>query len=217
MRSFFLGLLFALPLASHAGEVSEPLLAQLEKGQTQALVVTGSDPTAVTLNLWERRGSRWRRVLGPVPATIGRTGFINASEKREGDGHTPTGVYPIGLVFGYEKKFQTKMPYRQATEDDIWIDDPESPQYNSWQRKPTGAKSFELMRRSDDLYKLGAVIEYNTKPARPGMGSAIFFHVWPGLGKTTNGCVGADAAAVRAVLSRLSPARHPVVVLSAQY
>ena len=45
------------------------------------------------------------------------------------------------------------------------------------------------MKRDDNLYKYGIVIEYNTNPAIKGYGSAIFLHVWGGENDTTEGCV----------------------------
>jgi len=42
-----------------------------------------------------------------------------------------------------------------------------------------------MMRRDDNLYKYGIVIEYNTDPIIKGNGSAIFLHIWKGRGIPT--------------------------------
>ena len=57
------------------------------------------------------------------------------------------------------------MPYRQMTPNDIWVDDPASPDYNRLKKRgQTQARSFEDMVLPDDRYKYGIVIEYNTAP-----------------------------------------------------
>ena len=107
---------------------------------------------------------------------------------------------------------ETKLPYRQATADDFWVDDPASPQYNRWVSGKTDAKSFEKLRQP--AYKYAAVIEYNTDPVVPGKGSAIFLHVWSGPEKATAGCVAVRAQTMQDLLSWLDKDRHPVIVLN---
>lgn len=66
---------------------------------------------------------KWVEIATALPAEIGRNGIAKFGEKAEGDGKTPSGVYPLSMVFGYDERVETKMPYRQATEKDYWIDD----------------------------------------------------------------------------------------------
>jgi L,D-peptidoglycan transpeptidase YkuD (ErfK/YbiS/YcfS/YnhG family) len=149
-----------------------------------------------------------------MDGVIGRNGFAEPGAKREGDGKTPSGVYPIGPAFGYAPSANTKLDYRQATANDFWVDDPESADYNRWVVGKPQAKSFELMKRDDELYKLGAVIQYNTEPVVPGRGSAIFLHVWRGPDSTTAGCVALSESDVASLLKWLDKTKHPVVVLN---
>jgi len=51
-------------------------------------------------------------------------------------------------------------------------------QYNQWVHGAVVARSFERMKRPDNLYQYGTVIGYNMHPVMPGAGSAIFMHVW---------------------------------------
>jgi len=149
-----------------------------------------------------------------MDGVIGKKGFASPGEKREGDGRTPSGMFPLGTVFGYEPSFPTTMPYRQATDDDIWVDDVRADDYNRWfKRGTTKASSFEKMRRGDDLYKYGIVIEYNTNPVIKGHGSAIFFHIWRGKGKSTEGCVGMSQENIIKIIRWLDPASRPLVVM----
>jgi L,D-peptidoglycan transpeptidase YkuD (ErfK/YbiS/YcfS/YnhG family) len=196
---------------------SPPPVAGLPPDAEQALVVARADgPFAVEVTGYERRDGRWRVELDTMPGVVGRKGFAGPDQKREGDGMTPSGVYPIRLAFGYNKSLDTRLTYRQATDNDFWIDDPASLEYNRWVTGKPNAKSFEAMRRQDDLYKLGAVIEYNTAPVTPGQGSAIFLHIWGGPDKPTAGCVALAETHVRAILGWLDPARRPVVALDAK-
>ena len=133
---------------------------------------------SMSLRNKNRNGSQ---VFPPIEAIIGSKGFAEPGAKREGDGKTPTGIFPLEFVFGYDETVNTQMPYRQATETDIWVDDAQSDDYNKWVRKTeTRAASFEEMKRKDDLYKYGIVVGYNTQPIIKGNGSAIFLHIRAG-------------------------------------
>jgi len=106
------------------------------------------------------------------------------------------------------------MPYRQVFDDDIWVDDPDAPDYNQWvKRNNTAAKSFEKMKRDDDQYKYGVVIEYNTSPVVKGHGSAIFLHIWKAKNKPTAGCVAVSEKDLLKILSWLDPGARPVIIL----
>ena len=162
----------------------------------------------------ERSGDTWRIPFDPIAAVIGRNGFAPPGEKREGDGRSPTGIFPLKLVFGYGEISPTRMPYRQAREQDLWADDPESPDYNRWVEKgKTTAASFERLRRDDDLYKYGIVIGYNTDPVIKGHGSAIFFHVWRGRGSSTAGCVAVAEDDLLKILAWLEPSAGPMIIM----
>ena len=129
---------------------------------------------------------------------------------------TPRGVFALGPVFGYASSAVTKMPYRQATEQDAWIDDTASPRYNQWVRGIPATESHEKMRRTDDLYKLGIVIGYNTAPIVPGFGSAIFMHIWKGPGKPTAGCIAMSAPDIEKIIAWLDPAKKPQIIIGFQ-
>ncbi len=151
-------------------------------------------------------------IAGPFDAVVGRNGIAHANAKREGDGKTPSGSFELGPAFGYAAESPTKLPYRQANTDDIWIDDPSSPDYNSWtKRGATPAKSFEVMHRDDDLYAVGVVIGYNRTPVIPGHGSAIFLHVWGGPEQATSGCVALERKNLETILARFDPSKHPTI------
>ncbi len=166
------------------------------------------------LTAWIAAEGDWRRVLGPWPVVIGRNGFAGFQEKREGDGKTPSGIFPIGVAFGKARQLTTSLVYRQAKEDDVWVDDSASSQYNTWVKLPAQAASYEKMLRPDGLYDMGAVIEYNTAPAVPKKGSAIFIHIWRDNGRRpTAGCVALHANRLRRLLAWLNKDKGPVIAL----
>ncbi len=194
-----------------------PLAAQEALRQaSQVLLVRNGNPAQAEVQIWalEKKKGEWRNFLGPLEGVIGRNGFAAPGRKREGDGRTPTGTFRLGTVFGYAPVFPTRMLYRQATVDDVWIDDVHADDYNRWvKRGETRAASFERMLRNDDLYKLGIVVEYNTDPVIKGKGSAIFFHLWKEKGVATDGCIALAEADLRRIAGWLDPAAMPVVIM----
>lgn len=191
-----------------------PKPAQVDSGQLLVVIGEGKGNFHARLYALEREGSGWRRYLGPVRAVVGRNGFAASGEKVEGDGKTPSGIFPLELVFGYDPASTIRMPYRQATAADLWVDDVDSPDYNTWVRRgDTAAKSYEVMRLPDRRYRHGIVIGYNRYPIVKGKGSAIFVHVWGESEGPTAGCVALDEGQLVAIIDWLDPAQKPMIVM----
>jgi L,D-peptidoglycan transpeptidase YkuD (ErfK/YbiS/YcfS/YnhG family) len=119
----------------------------------------------------------------------GRAGLV--AEKREGDGGTPQGRYPMRRVLYRGDRLEkplTSLPCQIINPDDGWCDDPKDLNYNRPIKLPYLA-SAEEMWREDHLYDLVVVLGHNDDPPIPGLGSAIFFHL-AGLDYApTAGCV----------------------------
>lgn len=187
----------------------------------QHVVVIVDGPRAVTGRLvrMEGAGGAWSAAGPTVRVVVGRGGV---GPKREGDGRSPAGVYPIGEAFGYgpEPPDGLTIPYRPLSPGTVCVDDPGSVLYNrivdpdTLSRSPAWA-SAEPMRRDlshgDDLYRWGVEIRYNAQ-GEPGAGSCIFFHVWRGPESPTVGCTAMDAADLLALARWLDPGAKPVVV-----
>jgi len=136
---------------------------------------------------------------------IGRGGAKPAAEKREGDGATPLGLWPLRQVFFRADRLeapQTKLPLRALTEQDGWCDDPAAPEYNRLVRLPF-APGHEEMWRADGLYDVVVVLGHNDAPPVPGMGSAIFLHVASADYAPTAGCVALALADLLELLAAL--------------
>ena len=185
--------------------------------QTIIMEAVSSEGFKARLTLWERkRGTQeppWQAIGEAMDGVIGRNGLALPDEKMEGDGKTPSGIYSLGTAFGYGPSIQTGLVYRQSTENDFWVDDPQSTQYNQWVMGSPQAESFERMKRDDDLYRYGIVIEYNTDPVVPGKGSAIFMHVWRSADSPTAGCVALSEGNLLKILAWLNQSDHPAIVL----
>jgi len=208
----------ALPRESRPSRENDfPASLKKHIGQSSQVILVGNMQTpsvSVQIITLERRNGRWQSPFLPMEGMIGRNGFAPPGEKREGDGRTPSGIFSLGTVFGYEPSFPTIMPYRQVTVDDLWVDDVYAADYNQLvKRGTTRASSFEVMRRDDDLYKYGFVVEYNTNPVVKGHGSAIFFHLWRGKGTPTEGCVALSEEDLMQILRWLNPEAKPLVVM----
>lgn len=138
---------------------------------------------------------------------LGPAGVIPASERREGDGTSPAGVWPIREVLYRPDRGSspsTALPVRALSPDDGWCDAPDNPAYNRAVKLPYPA-SAERLWRDDHIYDIIAILGHNDDPVRPGMGSAIFLHVCrPGY-PPTQGCV----AIARADLEDLLRAAKP--------
>jgi L,D-peptidoglycan transpeptidase YkuD (ErfK/YbiS/YcfS/YnhG family) len=147
------------------------------------------------------------RVAGPWRGRVGRGGL--SSQHREGDGTTPLGTFALGpMVYGLEPAPRTAFRYHRLVCGDWWDEDPASPAYNRFRHVPCGAApSFaggsEALWRATVAYRLFAVVEYNTRPAIPDRGSAIFLHVDDG--HATNGCISLPEPRLRRLLRRLRP------------
>jgi L,D-peptidoglycan transpeptidase YkuD (ErfK/YbiS/YcfS/YnhG family) len=140
-----------------------------------------------------------------VPCQLGRSGTCNAAEKREGDGCTPLGLWPIrAALLRPDRGFRppATLPWRWIRPSDGWSDDPRDPAYNRAVRHPHPF-SAERMWRDDSLYDAVLVLGHNDDPPRPGMGSAIFLHLRGE--RPTEGCVAIDPAAMQRLLDRLPP------------
>jgi L,D-peptidoglycan transpeptidase YkuD (ErfK/YbiS/YcfS/YnhG family) len=186
-------------------------------GSEQLIFATNRDFTSsvVTIHAVEKDNSEWRLVFPAFTGSVGEKGFAAIGDKREGDAKSPSGVFPLGIAFGYNPSVVTKMPYRQATEEDFWVDDVNSEDYNKWVKGKPNAASWEKMKRDDDQYKYGVVIEYNTNPIVKGKGSAIFLHVWRDGGPTL-GCVSMPEEMVLKILGWLDPAKKPLIIMGAK-
>ncbi|MBB2793014.1 hypothetical protein EFD56_06710 [Rhizobium phaseoli] len=138
-----------------------------------------------------------------VPAAIGRSG--RTVMKREGDGATP--ITSMKLLSGFRRgerngRLATALPIRRIGAGMLWCDQSGDANYNRLVKAPFGA-SHEEMRRSDGLYDICLVMDWNISCRARNRGSAIFFHlIRPGY-EPTAGCVAVSLGDMRRLLPHL--------------
>ncbi|MBU3076946.1 L,D-transpeptidase family protein [Sphingomonas quercus] len=150
-----------------------------------------------------------RRILSghgiEAPCEIGRAGALPGADKREGDGATPLGDWPVmtALLRGdrVSAPVGMRIPWRWIGREDGWSDDPADPAYNRPVFHPHPF-SAEHLWRADGLYDVILVIGHNMPPV-PGLGSAVFLHCLEG--RPTAGCVAIERALLLALIGRIDP------------
>ena len=137
--------------------------------------------------------------------TLGRGGVT--TDKREGDGATPAGNYPLRQLLYRSDRLApptNALPTSPLRPRDGWCDDPGHSAYNRPVTLPLDA-SAESMWRDDHLYDLVVVLGYNDDPVVSGLGSAIFLHVASHENSPTEGCIALAKEDLLAVLADITP------------
>jgi L,D-peptidoglycan transpeptidase YkuD (ErfK/YbiS/YcfS/YnhG family) len=142
-----------------------------------------------------------------VKAALGKGGLKPAADKREGDGSSPIGAWPLRRVLWRPDKGappKTALPLEAIDREDGWCDAPLDPDYNRPVTLPHET-SAERMWRDDDLYDLVVVLGHNDDPVIPGAGSAIFLHLAKPDYSPTEGCVALAREDLEALLAVARP------------
>jgi zinc D-Ala-D-Ala dipeptidase len=221
-------LLIGIGCHSHRRVSPRPLI---ERSQQLVVVTTpGWSSTSGEIQRFERppSTSEWRAIDQPVPVVVGRTGIAwgvgfdgvstEGPHKREGDGKSPAGMFPLDTVFGFAPpgSLQSlRMPYVQLRPSTDCVDDTASSHYNTVVDRAAVTKidwnSAEHMRTVGQ-YEVGVIVGYNAMPPVKARGSCIFLHVWAGPESHTAGCTAFDGAKLRDLISWLDPEKRPLLV-----
>jgi L,D-peptidoglycan transpeptidase YkuD (ErfK/YbiS/YcfS/YnhG family) len=144
---------------------------------------------------------------GQLRCALGRAGVTAADAKREGDGASPAGVWPLRRVLWRPDRGQaplTALPIQPLSPADGWCDAPDDPAYNTQVTLPYPA-SAERLWRDDGVYDLIVVLGHNDAPVVPRMGSAIFLHLARDDYRPTEGCVALARGDLEALLAIAGP------------
>ena len=140
------------------------------------------------------QGARGTLAIGGrhYDCALGRSGIVAADAKREGDGATPAGMWPLRR--GFYRADRLTLPaslkdwFHPIEADMAWDDDAASPNYNRLIR--TRVENHpERLARNDGVYDIVVPLGYNDEPPQAGRGSAIFLHVARADFSPTAGCV----------------------------
>lgn len=172
----------------------------ISRQTTQAITVVGNGGSYATLTLHTKRNGIWTETLS-CSARVGKNGIT--SNKREGDGKTPTGIYSFGQAFGVAGNPGTSRGWLQVNNNHYWVDDVNSPYYNKLvDASQTGIQwsSAEHLIGYPTAYKYAIAVNYNTA-CTPGAGSAIFLHC--STGGSTAGCISVSQVNMIRILQSL--------------
>ncbi len=121
--------------------------------------------------------------------SIGKNGL--SRRKKEGDKKTPIGRFSLGNLY-YRKdriiKPITKLKCVPIKKDMGWCNDLRDKKFYNKLIKINKKVKYEKLFRKDYKYDLIIPVNYNTKIAKLGKGSAIFIHLTNNY-KPTVGCV----------------------------
>ena len=142
-----------------------------------------------------------------VRCALGRSGVKPAADKREGDGASPAGVWPIRRVLYRPDRGPppaTAFDLQPISRHDGWCDDPKDPAYNRPVYLPYPV-SAEHMWLESGVYDIVVILGHNDAPVVPGMGSAIFLHLSKPDYSPTEGCVAVPRVDLEELLSKARP------------
>ncbi|WP_308293715.1 L,D-transpeptidase family protein [Streptomyces sp. RK62] len=190
----------------------------VETGDATQLITVEAGGSYATVTAWAKRSSGWKAQFSTSAARVGSNGVTDGATRRQGTYTTPTGTYTITEGFGNEAG-GTAMPYHRVTNDDWWVEDPESKFYNSMHGEAgadfplteSGDLGSEHLVNYPVQYAKALVINFNRWPATPGRGAGIFLHV-NGSGATA-GCVSVPRATMDRIMSWMTPAAHPRIAI----
>lgn len=204
-----------------AGAAQPPLLTEMVQkaglsfgdiGYSQ-LILVAAEGAAAGIYCYDKDDNgiwKFNESTGYIKGHVGKNGVTD--DKREGDGCTPAGLFPLGYAFGNSAKPATGMTWRAVTDTSYWVDDPDSAYYNQWVEGAENADwdSAEKLSEMPKYYAYAVVVEYNTEKTVAGKGSAVFLHC-----KTipTSGCIAAPQEDILKILKWLSEEKNPGILI----
>jgi L,D-peptidoglycan transpeptidase YkuD (ErfK/YbiS/YcfS/YnhG family) len=147
-------------------------------------------------------------LTGETQCALGKHGTIAENNKREGDGKTPLGIYPLRMVYYRADRIApptTILPTTILTANMGWCDASNDINYNKFITHPYAA-SAEHLWREDGLYDIIVTLGHNDAPVAPNFGSAIFLHC----------CKYDDAGGMKPTLGCVVVAREVLVAMLAE-
>lgn len=200
-------------------------------GQWIVMATPSFTSTAGTVAVAVRTSSgAWRCQTDEQAARFGRSGTRPLLERVSGDGTTPAGVFPLGVVtawdgevfsmFGNSPDPGVNAPYRDVRPEDCWGATQHTPRYQHLVDLPgCPGPDDEWLQRIGDVYEHAAVVGANLDPisgdevGETPYAAAIFLHrhsyAANGSPKPTSGCVSLShdelVSTLRLIDPRLSP------------
>ncbi|EHJ46430.1 hypothetical protein DFW101_0413 [Solidesulfovibrio carbinoliphilus subsp. oakridgensis] len=185
-----------------------------------------------TLRRFERQGpdSPWVEAGAPSPCVLGRKGLgagrgltppLAGPAKRQGDGRTPAGLFPLPLAFGYAdaqaaRTVGVRLPYVAVTDRTACVTDPASDLFGRVvgpEARPAGLRGQDRMVRDDRANVWGVGIGHNLDRPDAEAGSCLFVNVRPAGGPPTGGSIGCPETVAASLAAWLDPAAGPLLAV----
>ena len=194
---------------------------EIPKHSQIVTVKSSGSKATLTMEEYDVNTGKWKKLL-TANGYLGKNGVTN--EKIEGDKSTPKGTFNILFVFGISEP-DTKLTYKKVTSDTVWVDDPFSEYYNTWQDSEPYDKdwsSSEIMKsqitRKKVTYRIAFDFNGNCLSkgsAEPGRGSAIFLEGVGSEGKMQPGYgeISISENAMKKLLKYLDSSKNPQIII----
>jgi D-alanyl-D-alanine dipeptidase len=217
--------LLLLLLAATLASAQSDLVAKADK----LIVVTTPDWNSVrgTLTRYVRSHGKWKQLGNPVSIVVGKSGMAwdpalatgDGPVKREGDGRSPAGIYPVTQTFGFAPSLGGSPNYFSLTPATECVDDVNSSHYAHIVNNEKVSKDWNSSEhmRSIELYRWGAVVPYNMSNTKPAAGSCIFLHIAPASGNGTAGCTAMPEANIEEIVHWIGKGAVLVQMPETQY
>jgi len=226
-----------LPLKSQAQEeqtaVSSHPTSTFAMPKVRQLVVvtakTWNTNTGELQRFESKDGSTWRSIGELIPVNLGRSGLAwgagllppanGGRQKKEGDGRSPAGIFPLGTAFGSAKELPDNSrgyPYLAVQSSSYCVEDVRSDFYNQLiDANDVSSKvwhKWSPLSRPDGLFRWGVFVNQNIGPTQVGAGSCIFLHIWRAPGVGTAGCTAMAADSISELIGWLDSHLKPTLI-----
>ncbi len=133
--------------------------------------------------------------------------------KREGDQRTPKGKFKFILLLYRKDRVNdlgSKIKKKIIKKNMGWCDDPKSNDYNKLIKFPFsfGAEKLYLQK---NIYDLILVLDFNRRPIKKGLGSAIFLHISDRNFKATKGCIAVKKNDLLKILKKITKKTNLII------
>ena len=133
--------------------------------------------------------------------------------KREGDQKTPKGKFKFMMLL-YRKdrasNLYCKIKKKIIKKNMGWCDDPKSSNYNKLIKFPFSFRAEKLYLQKN-TYDLILVLDFNIRPIKKGMGSAIFLHITDRNFKATKGCIAVKKSDFLKILKKITKKTNLII------
>ena len=186
-------------------------LPQAKDPDIKQLVVVAADgmnETTAHVSMHEKdEYGNWIEILS-VDGYVGKNGMVYDSERKEGCGRTPIGVYHFNKAFGIASDPGCAIPYIEVTDDLYWSGDMrDGMHYNEMvsinDYPGLDTENSEHLISYTKAYQYCLNISFNEE-CTSGRGSAIFLHC-KGNNPYTAGCVAVSEDAMIEIMQNVDP------------